>query len=270
MMKNILITILLIITVGLSAFIAYDKLINVTKTEVKKEDKKEVKETNKKLTKADVKYYTSMVPFTPEDLDNIKDAYTGQKTTIDDINDETKYSMAFNNTFRTTEKPSKEDYSKEFLELYGGNAPEEVTDYVNVKASDMEETMKRLYNISLNNVSSFEYPGGRVFKLGNYYCLYMGRGSTGSYKMTDDRQLHYEYDDNDNLIIAESVLIGFENLETHKIDVYNNTSRTTKIGEIDDYIENYIGNGFVPTNFKHTFKKNNDGNYYWYSTEVIE
>ena len=270
MKKNILIIILLVITIGLTGYITYDKVIGVsTSPKTTKKESKETKE-NSNLTKGQVDYYLSVVPLSLEQKDAGKDAYAGTKTTIDDIADETKYGMAYNNTNETTEKPSINDAHSELKELMGSSPESEYYNGV-VKAEEMEKTIKSMYNISLNNVDKFEYPGGMVFKSGNYYSVYYGRGSEAVTKFTIDSSYSYNKSD---LIITEKAIFSFNDPENETTEmIYTNTSKTNKIGEesyentqVGAYMkEHYMENA---TTFIHTFKQNKDGSYYWYSTEA--
>lgn len=271
MKKNIFIIILVIIILGLCSFMMYEKNYKNSKDENKVEKPKTQKEVYlPELTKGQVEYYLSIVPLELENLDQIKDAYVGTKTFINDIDDETKYGKAYNNTFETDEKPSVTDAHKDLKELMGDSPGSEYYNGV-VKADDLEKNIKNMYNISLNNIDKFDYPSGGIFKSGNYYSVYHGSGSEGLNKISDD--VKYTYSDTD-LIIKEKAIFLFEELdEKNSQYIYTDTSRTEKIGEetYDDstnkfYMIDKYKNKF--TSFKHTFKRNENGNYYWYSTEV--
>ena len=81
--------------------------------------------------------------------------------------------------------------------------------------------------ISLNNVDKFEYPGGMVFKSGNYYSVYYGRGSEAITKFTIDSSYSYNKSD---LIITEKAVFSFNDPANETTEmIYTNTSKTNKI-----------------------------------------
>lgn len=270
MKKNLLIIFLFILSLALIGYISYDKVINVatkTKEPIQTKTKEEYKP---ELTKGQVDYYLSVVPLGLENTENLKDAYIGSKTYIKDIDEETKYGKAYENTYETEERPSVSDAHKDLKEMMGDTSEENYYNGV-VKASDMEKTINNMYNISLNNVDKFEYPGGMIYKSGNYYSVYYGRGAEGIDKVSYNNS--YEYKNND-LIIKEKAIFIFEEMgEEQPEQIYTTTSQTEKIGQetyedstnkyymIDKYKDKF-------TSFKHTFKRNKNGSFYWYSTEV--
>ncbi|MCM1142854.1 MAG: hypothetical protein NC453_30170 [Muribaculum sp.] len=125
---------------------------------------------------------------------------------------------------------------------------------------------------SKKEIKEFSYPGGRVFKVGDYYCNVVGAGSTSFKKIS---KLENYYIEKDLLIIEEKagfVALKDDNWEIEEL--YNTTNKDTLLAsngynecQEECYIYNY-GDKFHT--FKHTFKKSSNGNYYWYSTEIEE
>ena len=137
-----------------------------------------------------------------------------------------------------------------------------------VLESDLISEMKKMYNINTINSKSFKIPGGIVEHNEKYYVAFMNLGSSPINKI--NKVLKYEFNNN-NLIIYEKAgfivdLQGEISIlkTTNKNDITKEDPYTNKDDAIK-YIEQNI-NDF--NTYKHTFKLNENNNYYWYSTEL--
>ena len=128
-----------------------------------------------------------------------------------------------------------------------------------------------MYNIDTIKVDGFNTGEGYVKLSKGYYAAIMTRGSMPIHKY--NKLIKYEVKDND-LVIYEKVLFtagisGFEYiLKTTNSDLSTSLIQPT-LGDYDEvrkYVLNNIDSG---NTYKHTFKVNNEGNYYWYSSELV-
>lgn len=263
--------ILLILVIGMGVFIFYDNFMNKEKTTkeeiVKESENKKTEDEIFILTQGELDEYLARVPMSLEEgYDKMNDAYSGVTVKIDDLDTETLYGNVYKNTIITDERPNdgEDGYSKQREETIN-----EVIVQQCVKESDFKSNLKKMYNYE-KEITEFSYPGGSVHKVGNYYCNVMGAGSSSFEKVS---KLENYYKENDLLIIEEKA--GFVKLKDDNWEIeelYDNTKEGTLITSngINQcqggcYIYNY-GDKFHT--FKHTFKKDSNNNYYWYSTEL--
>ena len=268
----IILVIMLVITViGLVSYIVYDKYEEANDEKVVSEKKDEVKEEESvKLSKSDLETYLSYVPM---QLDSYSkpyndDAYSGNKETKDTINKNHIYA----NVFKNSEKTDRREAASSSNPISNNPVMECVLQ------TEFDSNLEKMYSIK-ENVESFEYPAGTVYKTENLYCLYSGRGSLEYGKV--NKNLEYKYENN-NLVITEKagfyteelkndnpVLMLFDTTNSEVsidgVEVVNTDYETAKV-KIKSLFESKLDSYKT---FKHTFKKSSFGNYYWYSTEVI-
>lgn len=266
--SKIIIGILLILVVLLGGFIIYDKVL--VKDEVEKNNEKEEQSTTetikKTLTKGQIDEYMNRVPFALEETEKTKDAYSAEKVTLENIEDEFIYGNVFKNTIKTNERPENgvDGFSNEHEQTINGIMVNECA-----KADAFKSNLKNMYNIE-NEIKEFYYPAGAVYKAGNYYCNVMGAGSTGILKIYE----HVDYSfNNDTLVIREKAAFLFHDLSKQSLEIFKTTSKKELLGteSFETYDSTaYLNHTYIPkaNTFKHTFKKNSNGEYYWYSTEI--
>ncbi len=201
--------------------------------------------------------------------DDYKNAYQTNKVTIDNM--ETKYILAcaFN-------KLSLSDKDKNYI--YDNDKG-----WYTFDAELLQQKVKEMYNQNVEN-NDFNYcndSGTCTYKDGKYTHSYGGDVISGFISI---RKIEKAYIVNDELII-EDRYIGLkynydENYENKQCDLitYTNSGEISKkinynISEkTNEQITSEIINLYSDnmTNYKHTFKKNSNGSYYWYSTEPIK
>ena len=141
----------------------------------------------------------------------------------------------------------------------------------------LNEVLHEMYNYELNVVENAKSiddvfsAGGMAYIYQDGYFLLLGGGQTTgvhinlieSYKVNDENLIIYEYvayyDSFENTLNDY-----YTNKETDLNGWCGNTSGEEKKELLDNYLNDHKDEF---TLYKHTFKKNNTG-YYWYSTEV--
>jgi hypothetical protein len=136
------------------------------------------------------------------------------------------------------------------------------------------------------NYSSFDVSGGTAIIYDNNVYIYYGKGGGGNIK----ESLSYTYEkDGDQLYVYEKILILDDGYLTYSeesgiaMHCYNSQLENGEIKEIsitDEKAESYTASYVITLateqckdyarTYKHTFKKNTNGEYYWYSTESYE
>ena len=262
----VLVVLMFIIILGLVGYICYDKgvfdgLLGKDKPKPKQEEQVE-----EKLTEEEVKELLKTVPVSRWDG---LDAYSASSfddsvLTIDNVN----HSLLLGHVLYTRVTPSKFDG----------------------KAATLEKAVKDFYNIdNVNHQDFFPYDYDST---NNKYTQKEGIGGpTATYDfMTELVNFNVEnnilsiYEKvgfivNDSFVDADS--FGGYSLATVKLyykDVNSTISKddiVKEIGSLQDVqggkAKTYFENNLNKFNtFKHTFKKANDGKYYWYSTEIFE
>ena len=270
-----------------------NKTLEKENKEEKEKENKEEKEKEKEeekivLSDQEIKKYLSYVPFdngTVEICANpfddcphyYDDAYSGNKETIDKINKEILLFSAYVNVpeykFKDGEERPVHDAK------YVGSEGVKVTDFDKVfKKSDVEKYIKDAYNVSMSELPTrLSVPAGILYLSsdGEYYITSYGRGAI--YYKKDSKNVNYQINNGD-LTITEEVVFIYDNapLElTYKVyantlNLHNSQNELINITS-RGFNKNYddILSNLKYTKFKHTFKKNDSG-YYWYSTEVVD
>ncbi|MBE5821766.1 MAG: hypothetical protein E7311_04165 [Clostridiales bacterium] len=257
------------ITFGVFIFVNKEKFIVKEKEIV--DNNNEIIDNKKEniLSNEEIEEYLSYVPLMDE-FDRYsygynKDAYSKEKTIITELDER----LLMKEAFRLSEGVDGEPVYLNFSE----KEPVEADGYVLVE--EFNKTIKNLYNVDNVSTNKFVICGGsvQVDKSGKYYVSLYGAGGWKMQK--ESKVIDYEII-NDMLIIYEKagfVIVddcGIGDLLIMKTtDNTNPFKRYTEDSSMSpDEALNYVKENFNEFNtFKHTFKSNGDG-YYWYSTEI--
>lgn len=259
----IIIILAILMVLGLGGYVAYDHFFNKTEEPAPKEEKITV-------TKAEAEEYLEYVPFPPEyDLDekgNTSDdygpnAYSGKDITTNQMNEELLLSMAYNKIRVKAQTPEKvkAESCGDAGTCYGDS-------YATVE--NMNKQLRKMYDLNNVVVQKFEQKSGIVEKTGNYWAEFLGKGNTATLEKIGEMQ-SYKLDDNNNLIITEKAAFAI----TDKIDAdagelykYSNKSELITTGQDPEAM--YKENEAKLATFIHTFKLDENNNFYYYSTKV--
>ena len=244
--------------------IAQDKETNVAMPETKDLDtnSEQVKKLYDYIPVIDAMTYT---PY---------NAYQTSKVTINNIDPSYILGCAFTK-LKLTDKdklPRKDEY---------GNTIEVDDGWFSFKADILQEKVKELYGQNVENME-FAYSGDAQ---GCTYSNGMYAHSSGGYvsqNLISIRKIEKAYTDGDDLIIEDKYIALKNDFEDGKQsnELFASSNNSTGIEKIDfdvmektheeisdEIISTY---GDKMTEYKHTFKKNADGTYYWYSTEPVK
>ena len=295
--KNVLIVFLVIIVLGLAGYISYDKYfykyfekenVKVEKKETKKSkltdldiDSKEVKDLHEKLVD-EVNFHDS------------GSVYNSFKTDVNNLPIEALLSLVISDIKFGSETDNVP--CSEILE----NGAWEKSAWKNDTCSG-ESSWARV-NISTENIKkgviniigreqeknykyeSFSLNGDGALVCAYYnnnYSCYDAQGGGTEPDFGESKIIKATKDQDDNIYIYDKYLMfkTDENSNELVYHVYNTFDKKKELNQCKDIdgnndcnYENYIkiyGNDDINT-FKHTFKKDIDGNYYWYSTEIVE
>ena len=206
--------------------------------------------------------------------------YRSTKVTEKDLNNQLKLMTIFENV--------DESDASEIKMLTDENGYE--VEHTYYTKETIEEVAKKVFGddvtITHESCESF-FASARDYKDGVYDCYeYEGGGGVlweaSTSKLISAEQSGdeiYIYDKYVHLIEVENIIDGTNYAGTY--DIYEASDRQVKMAERVDFsannlydgdkidnIENYLGRKL--TTFKHTYKKNADGQYYWYSTEPVK
>ncbi len=266
-----------------------NKTLEKENKEEKEKENKEEKEKEKEeekivLSDQEIKKYLSYVPFDNGTIETCAnpfddcphyydDAYSGNKETIDKINKEILLFNAYVNVpeYKFKDGEERPVHSGQ-IEGYDGKVAEKA-----YKKSDVEKYIKDAYNININDLpTKISIPGGIFYLSGDYYLAL--DTNIGTYIDTkNNKNINYDINDNDLIINEEAIFIPSNYPIGVNYKVYANTNNLhSKVNALVDmesrgFNKNYddILSNLKYTKFKHTFKKNDSG-YYWYSTEVVD
>lgn len=143
----------------------------------------------------------------------------------------------------------------------------------------LQEKVKELFGTTLENMD-FDCGAGAGCTYSNGRYSFTSGGGSGE-GIDNLRTIKKAYKDDNYLYIEDNYLALISTLESIKI--YKTSIAQNPIGEITDNrsqiqtLEEYTAKleklkseySDQMTSYKHTFKKNTDGSYYWYSTEPI-
>ena len=272
--KSTTIVIVMLITVilGLAGLVFYqNKLLDKEREKVNsdKTDNPTSEVEQKKFSEEELNNYLKMVPYLQEYnsdagyeemYDYDEDAYTGKSVTANDLNEKLLLAHAYRHAKRTD---TKEEINHPAC---GDN---KCSAFVYVKEETFKETVKDMYNIDTIKADAFNTIEGYVTLADGYYAALSFRGFTPVHKY--NKLIRYEVKDND-LIIYEKVLftaiisVAYV-LKTTDSDLSTSLIQPT-LGNYDEAKKYALDNIDSGNTYKHTFKVNNEGNYYWYSSEL--
>ena len=262
--------ILCIIVISLIGYIVYDKLNDKNAVDKQEDTKVTEKEEQVKISEKELEEYLALVPMVLEDdgyeSGSNNDAYSGEKSTMETIEKTTTiYPMVFDKTNKVEESVIRNSSDSD-ARGFGQDCTTE---------EEFKNKLNEIYNYPIL-VNEFSYPGGAVRKTSdNMYCKFFGRGSVGIDKV--NKIIDYKVED-DKLVILEKA--GFVVGEYREFEVYKTTKKGDPVYKytVDEnsdlsnasstgknYIKEKIDNFYT---FKHTFKKDSNNKYYWYSTEL--
>ena len=287
-----LIVILSILVLGLIGFILYDKSHVKSSNEnniITTTDNVETTTSNKKISKEEVEKYLSYVPFeynsqvmyctwkNDEECNNeIKyfDAYSEEKVSIKDINDELLLRMAI---YKTKDVSSTESFESNFS-ICGEEETCILDEYY--KGEAVRNKVYEMYNKNVD-LKEFSVGGGYAYYKNGYYAIGHGAGNYPPTKL--NKIINYEISNKDLVIVEQAIFIYDMASKTDEIDItkatnydnedilktffYNLCAENNNCDSISKkYAEDNLNNS---NKFKHTFKLNTNGTYYWYSTELV-
>lgn len=286
-----LIIILIVLVLGLIGFILYDKTFvkDINKNNSTTTDNVETTTSIKKLSNEEIEKYLSYVPFeydsqviyctwkNDEDCSNENkyfDAYSKGKVSIKDINDELLLRMAI---YKTKDVSLTDSFESDFS-ICGQGETCELDEYY--KGESVKEKIYEMYNKNVD-LKEFSVGGGYAYYKNGYYAIGYGAGNYPPTKL--NKIINYEISNNDLVIVEQAIFIYDMTSKTDGIDITKATNYDEedilKTFSYDSCAENntcdtisqkYAKDNLNNSNkFKHTFKLNTNGTYYWYSTELI-
>lgn len=220
----------------------------------------------------------SYIPIWRVDLPEVLNAYQNKTTTIKDISEDYLLGHAFNQL-------NLSDKDKLQFEYDNGTLMEPDPKWFTFKTTLLQEKVKELYGTSIKN-QDFEcgIAESCVYK-GEKYSHSQG-GSWDRYKY-GLRHINKAYEIDDTLYIEDK----FITLVIDQLDQTNPTYKLYTSSNCTNFVEN-LENSLIKkleeiqtddalkevavkyenkmVSYKHIFKKNSDGSYYWYSTEPIQ
>lgn len=274
--KGIIIVIVLLIIVILSliGYIIYEKIENDKTKQNLNNITTSITITNKsnKLSDKELEEYLSYVP-----ISNFyeNDAYSGKKIDANKIEKNILYENVINKCENI--KNINESISTKYCN------EEECKHANHYNVSEFYDKLKTMYNINGKtlDITDFDTTNYGVSKTNNYLIAVQNSSDTRftkvnkikNYKITENELIIYEQA---GLIIEEGGFIGIykyhiindENPFVKKYQLSNDEDESKLLdyyNSAKEYIEENI-NDF--NTYKHTFKLNENNNYYWYSTEL--
>lgn len=211
------------------------------------------------------------------ELDNHDDAIIASlgefkgEPNYDDYADETKYYAAY-------EKKCKEAGHLYYSEMcyVKNNKEEKGLGFDAYKEELVKKIYKRFYGENYNYKASSYIglsAGGCNYQSGYYFCG-EGGGYTSEGEFNYTKVLKNEEKNNQMYIYEQYLYVETKcdkNLENCVDTIYTNVDKKNKIAseKNDEYnlFEKYGSKAII---YKHTFKKNSDGTYYWYSVEPVK
>ena len=262
---TIIIVIPLLIILGLGGLVLYQRsLLDKEKanTDSDKKNNPTVEVEQKKFSDEELTGYLKDVPYLPEyTTDNLydykEDAYRGEKVTSSDLNEKLLLAHAYRYAERTNTTEEVE------ASICGKCAANEY-----VKEEELLRVVKDMYNIDTIKATNFTVAGGGVEFTGGYYATFFARGATKLDRYS--KLVKYEIKDND-LVIYEKVLFT-ASISTNILVLKTTTSDANEALQTftnnDEASKYALDNIELGNTYKHTFKINSEGKYYWYSSEL--
>lgn len=284
--KIVTIIILIILLLGTTGYICYDKFL--TKEEPKQVETPKTQPTaptqeETKITQGEIENLLKTIPYdtSKNSKNKVQTAYTTEKTTIDTIDTTLLIQYAFNNlkpNDYTTGMPKFMQNSKgKYYKSNSSNATE-AQGYLSF--DEVNNYIKEKYNIELDNNTLkqnsqlVEAPQcGIIYYADNYFCWLCSSGGINIEKLSNIQDYKIE---NNKLIINEKV--GFLYTDESGINLYK-TNYKENLVQSESYIpdqisekiskqKKYFNNNTNNFNtYKHIFNIINQ-KYYWESTEL--
>lgn len=270
---TLVIVMLIIVILGLVGLVFYqNKLLDKEREKVNsdKTDNHTSEVEQKKFSEEELNNYLKMVPYLQEYnsdagyeemYDYDEDAYTGKLVTANDLNEKLLLAHAYRHAERTD---TKEEINHPAC---GDN---KCSAFVYVKEETFKETVKYMYNIDKIKADVFNTIEGYVTLSKGYYVAIITRGTTPIHKY--NKLIKYEVKDNDLIIYEKVLFTASVSAVTYVLKTTNSDLSTSLIqptlGNYDEAKKYALDNIDSGNTYKHTFKVNNEGNYYWYSSEL--
>lgn len=195
-----------------------------------------------------------------------ENAYQSKKVTLDDLDSRIILRTAIENL------DIKESDKKPFIDEKGNV----IQGWYAIDAQLLQNQVKKMYGKEVENQSFGDSAQGWIYKDGLY--KWSSGGAIGEHG-ANIRNIIKAYKDAENIYIEDKCLYYEESLTTLEANLYTSSDRVklikkwnydnaeelvkTNINIKRDYKDDMI-------TYKHTFKKAEDGSYYWYSTEPVE
>ena len=132
----------------------------------------------------------------------------------------------------------------------------------------MNKQVKKMYD--LNNIVSKEFmqKTGQVVKTGKYWAEFIGKGNINTLEKVS-KMVSYKLDDNNNLIIIEKAAFSIsDKVDADAGELYEYSNKSDLIATGQDPKAMFDENEDKVATFKHTFKLDENNNFYYYSTQV--
>lgn len=242
---------------------------NLNKISETKDDKKEeVKNSNEiKELNLNSELITELYSYIPIIVSSNKieeNAYQSNLVTKEDLETEYLLACAF-------KKLNLLDNQKQPSEL--------AEEWYTFDAEILQEKVKQIYGEKLENKSfDIGYGKGCSYKNGKYLHSFGGGSDEDVHSI---RKIQSAYKENENICIEDKYMVYNGKYEESKANLYTSSDENaTLIANLDftktismkneelekELLKQY--EKYMQT-YKHTFKKNDNGEYYWYSTEPI-
>ena len=219
-----------------------------------------------------IKDLISSIPFDITTMGAYKDAYNGEKTTVDNI-----LSMALASTTIGRYKESYTAKNGNDEEINSLLKAQNIDKAIVYYKDDINNQLVKKYNIDLNMIESSPKDIELVYLNDKYITIILKPNDIFKHS-----KISIEYNffqEKDEIIVREKTL--FMVTENNKYQIYTNTNidseKPIKVYEVTETnntfetISNQIKEDMqdYQSEFKHIFKKGANG-YYWYSTEFIQ
>lgn len=268
-----LIIVILLIVIALM-FIFYSKELNKNESGIEAEivlkdeaQNNSNEKTNTETLNTNSEYIKKLYSYIPIVDSNkiIANAYQDSKTTVNDFSDEYLLWSAF-------DKIELNEEDKLSTHVFDGPV-----DY-SFKAEKMQDKVKEIYGKRIED-KSFEigYGSGCVYDNG-IYSHYSGGGSDED--MLNIRKIEKAYEDDEYIYIIDKYMALAYKGEGHNIELYKTSQINKLIGTVNENIYTKSNEEIVKdlssqyddkmTEYKHVFKKSENGKCYWYSTEPVK
>lgn len=218
------------------------------------------------INSVEVKKLSEYIPAFDENRSRVN-AYQNKKITKDNLDNTYLLAHAF-------KKLDLKESDKTALKEQNGTS---IDGWYSFDAGKLQEKVKEMYGDTIKN-QDFEigYGASCTFSNGKYS---FSKGGGSSEDMTNINVLEKAYKENDCIYIEDKYTSWYTNSEEKKSILYTTSNiKGDAIATLDSNFDvedksiSEIKNKYYGkmTKYKHTFKKNADGSYYWYSTEPIQ